>query len=239
MAIEKFNLNNLTTWGAFPGNVNRPMGLGLLGNDGIVFKRKFRWTMLINFCLSGGSIQQVPEEFVKVASRPSLDIEETQIDYLHGRMWLPGKGTWQDMTVTYYDVAGTIDDLDLDPDTGSPGQICLDPFYNAYGVNINLTGLFGWIASTYNFLDPCTLEMGSKLGDYQGEALIRLYDGCGQTIEAWLLSNVWPKSINFGELSMESSDTCDVELTLKYSQVQYRLLCPAQTIQRCPCTPCN
>ena len=44
------------------------MGLGLLGDPNIVFRRKFRYTISGNFP-SG----VLPESFVKISSRPSLD----------------------------------------------------------------------------------------------------------------------------------------------------------------------
>ena len=51
------------------------MGLGLLGNDNIVFKRKYRWTMEF-FCPCDSVIGS---HLVKVASRPNISIEETEI----------------------------------------------------------------------------------------------------------------------------------------------------------------
>ena len=85
-----------------------PMGLGAIGTGNLIFKRQFRWTMEIQYCINGSNYITVAEQLVKVGARPQLDIEETQIDYLHGRMWIPGKVTWQTMTVTYYDVAGAV-----------------------------------------------------------------------------------------------------------------------------------
>lgn len=191
----------------------RPMGLGTLGSGNVIFKRKFRWTMEINYCL-GGKSKQVSPEFVKIGARPQIDIEETEINFLHGKMWIPGKGTWQTMTVTYYDVAGKADS------------------------NINYLGLFSWIASVYDITDPTKLHMGSRLSDYEGNAFIFLYDGCGNALEGWQLNNVWPQSVNFGELDMSSSEECTVELTLRYSNVKYASYCPTGSLDKCPCTPC-
>jgi hypothetical protein len=192
----------------------RAMGLGPLGDGTLIFKRKFRWTMKIEYCFDSGTPRTVAEEFVKIGSRPQVDIEETEINYLHGKMWIPGKATWQTMTVTYYDVAGK----------------------TAGGVSVS--SIFGWIASVYDITDPTNLYMGSKLSDYEGNATIFLYDGCGNALEGWLLRNVWPQSVNFGELDMSSSEECTVELTLRYSNVHYKSYCPVGSIDKCPCTPC-
>lgn len=198
------------------------MGLGVIGANGIVFKRRFRWSLEIDYCTTG-STKSVPREFVKVAARPQIDIEETEINYLHGKFWIPGKGTWQTMTVTYYDVSAN------------------STFFNSPPLGdtaMTINGLLGWIASVYDITNPTTLYMGSKLQDYQGLARIFLYDGCGNALEGWLLQNVWPQAINFGELDMSSSDECTIELTLRYSQVSYQSYCPAGSIVKCPCTPC-
>jgi len=183
-----------------------PMGLGRLGFDNLVFKRKFRWTFeLQNICGSG----TIPSHYVKLASRPNLTVEETEINYLHGRTWLPGKASWETITVTYYDVA-TADHAPL----------------------------FNWLSSIYNFSDPVNLYMGSRRSDYAGMGVLKLYDGCGQELEEWILRDVWPTAINFGELDMASSEECTIELTLRYSNVEYKSLCPPFSPKSC-CTPCG
>ena len=191
---------------------NYPMGLGLIGSGNAIFKRKFRWTMEIQYCENN----TVPENFVKVGARPQIDFDEVEINYLHGKMFIPGKGTWQTMTVTYYDVAGP---------AGSVGD--------------TNSALYSWIASVYDITDPVNLHMGNTIGNYAGTARIYLYDGCGNAVECWILQNVWPQSINFGELDMSSSDECTIEMTMRYTGVQYTSFCPPGAISPCSCTPCE
>jgi len=201
-------------------NSPQPMGLGPIGNSDNIFKRKFRWTMEIGYCIKDivvagvvvdkAPLYSIPKTFVKVGARPQIDFDETQIDFLNGRMWLPGKGVFQTMAVTYYDVT-----------TASLAN-----------------NLFGWIASVYNIYDPCYLQMGSRVGDYQGVAKLYLYDGCGNALEGWMLQNVWPQSVNFGDLDMGSDEVCTVELTLRYTNVQYCSFCPNSTPNFCECTGC-
>jgi len=88
------------------------MGLGTLGSkvkcpecdeefshcQHIVFKRKFRWVF------EGETTKAKFEPlFVKVAARPQLEIEETEINFLASKTWVPGK-QWEKMTVTAWDV---------------------------------------------------------------------------------------------------------------------------------------
>lgn len=186
--------------------MGRPMGLGRLGNANIVFKRKYRWT----FDLKVPCGPQIGEHAVKLAARPNLTIEETEINFLHGKFWIPGKGTWETITITYYDIGN-------DPTLG---------------------GLYAWLATIYDFTNPVNLYQSSRKGNganirgYSGAADLRLYDGCGNTMELWQLSDVWPQAINFGELDYSSSEEVTIELTIRYSQVKYTPFCGMQF------TPC-
>lgn len=183
-----------------------PMGMGKLGFNNAIFKRKFRWTFEV-FDICGN--KTVPADYVKVASRPNLDIEETEINHLNAKRFLPGKGTWQEMSVTYYDVA-----------------------------SVDNAALYSWLASVYDFTDPIGLHQGSRTSDYAGNALLQLYDGCGVALEAWVLFDIWPKAINFGELDYSSSEEVTIETTLRYQSAKYYPLCPKFPITSC-CTPCG
>jgi len=183
-----------------------PMGIGNLGFQNLVFKRKFRYTFELFDICNGGS---VPRHYVKMAARPNLSIEETEVNFLNAKTWIPGKAAWETITVTYIDVAT----LDSKP-------------------------LFDWLASVYDFTDILGLKMGSSRQDYAARAVIKMWDGCGAAIESWELKDVWPTSINFGDLDYSSSDEATIELTLRYSDVTYENYCPGFGIDPC-CTPCG
>jgi hypothetical protein len=182
------------------------MGLGVIGTDNIIHKRAFRWTLVISTCAG-----QVPKHFVKIANRPSIEIEETEINFLNGKTWIPGKGTWQSITVTYYDIAGSQNNA-----------------------------LWSWLATLYDFTNPFTLQQATQRGNYKGTATLVLYDGCGVPLEQWILDDAWPQNVNFGsqELDYSSSEVATIELTLRYGQVQYMNLCGGQ-ISPCGCIGCS
>jgi len=165
------------------------MGLGRLGDQRLVFKRKFRWTFEVQKVCGGRTI---PKFFVKLASRPNLTIEETEINFLHAKTWIPGKASWETITVTYYDISTT----DLGP-------------------------LWDWLATVYDFTDPQGLKMGSNRESYAAQGILLMYDGCGKEMEQWTLNDMWPQAANFGELDYSSSEEATIELTLRYSQVKY------------------
>lgn len=189
-----------------------PMGIGALGFSNVVFKRKFRYTFEI-FNICGNANKRVPPSFVKTAARPNLEVEETEFNYLNGRMFIPGKATWQTINVTYIDAA----------DMSNPQM---------------MKPLFDWMASVYAFNRPIELPMGSRTSDFSANGLISMYDGCGSLLETWELLRMWPTNIDFGELDYASSEEATIELTLRYSDVIYTPVCPAFAIQNC-CTPCG
>lgn len=190
----------------------QPMGMGDLGfDDTLIYKRKFRWTFSVDK-ICGDESRGIPETFVKLAARPNLTIDEVEINYLNGKMWIPGKGTWETITVTYYDVARA--------------------------GNNPLKGLWDWLATTYDFTNPVCLKQGSSRQAYAGRARLSLYDGCGATLEEWTLTDIWPQAVNFQDLDYAAPDEMTIELTLRYSLVAYESICPPMNIDPC-CFPCT
>jgi hypothetical protein len=153
--------------------------------------------------------QKVPKHYVKVAARPNLNVDEVEVNFLNATTWIPGKAKWETMPVTYIDVA-----------------------------TAEMASLYNWLASVYNFTDPIKLQMGSQRKDYTATGILKLWDGCGQLLETWTMEDVWPTSVNFGELDYSSSEEVTIELTLRYSNVKYKNNCPGFTITSC-CSPCG
>lgn len=191
------------------------MGIGPIGttND-IIFKRKFRWTFEVNqVCGGGNTFGQIPASFVKVASRPNVSFDETEINFLQGKMYIPGKATFETVTVTYYDI--------------TPVR------------STTILNLYNWIGSVYNFLgepklannmagsweNPTMSSFGNGVGGYGGTGILTMYDGGGAPLEQWTLYTCWPQSVNFGDLDYSSSDECNIELTLRYTFAKWRNLC--------------
>lgn len=201
-----------------------PMGMGRLGDQGLVHKRKFRWTFRVEDICEGKTI---PEHFVKLAARPNLSIEETEINFLNAKTWVPGKGTWETVTVTYYDVGGDVNADDVQ-------------------------NLWAWLATVYEFTNSAgvpasgvgpvlpanvSLRQASRRQDYAGRGVLKLYDGCGGEMEEWIMRDMWPQAVNFGDLDYSSSEEMTIELTLRYSSVNYTPRCPGFGINPC-CTEC-
>jgi hypothetical protein len=191
------------------------MGIGQLGGSGVLHKRKFRWTFEVFKQGDNGAqgAQLVPEHFVKTAARPNITIEETEINFLNAKTYIPGKGTWETLTVTYYDVA-------VQGGTGNEG-------------------LWTWLANVYDYTKPVSLKQNSIRKGYAGVGSLKLYDGCGTALEQWTMGDMWPQAVNFGELDYASSEEVTIEVTLRYSNVAYKSLSGCVKEPRPNCESCT
>ena len=171
------------------------MGIGSvgIGDPQTVFKTKFRWT----FEVEGYDCSfRIDPHFVKVAARPSISFEEIEINFLNDRTWIPGKATWEPVTVTF-----------LDSNKGNGVQV------------------LSWLLAVYDFNEPTSKKMSSKRTGFSGKATLTMYDGCGTVMEIWTLLDAWPQAVNFNDLDYSSSNIADIEMTLRYSQVKYIVGC--------------
>lgn len=172
------------------------MGIGLLGDPNLIIKRKYRWTM--QFVLDSG-LGTVGESFCKIGARPNLSFEATELNFLNAKNFIPGKGTYETMSITYIDVANS-------------------------GQN-SLLNLLTWVSSVRDLTDPVTLNMGVAQKDYTAHGYLVLWDGGGSALEEWELLNCWPEAIDFGDLDMSSSDPAEIALTVRYSDMKYKSFC--------------
>jgi len=145
----------------------------------------------------------IPAWYVKTAARPQLEMEELELNYLNAVTWMAGKGKWQPMSISYIDVTDNL----------------MEP-------------LWSWIATVYDLMTPAVLWQSEPAG-YMATADLRMYDGCGNVLERWELQNVWPHSINFGELDYAASEEMNIELNLRYSGVIYKGICGPQPTKNC------
>ena len=165
------------------------MGIGQLGQPGTIIKRKFRFTLEWET-----PVGIVPIHFVKVAQRPSLEMGEVELNFLNAVTWIPGKGRFQPLSVTYIDVA-----------------------------HEEMKPLYDWISQVYGFQlygeNGDNLTQSEKAG-WAAEGILKIFDGCGKELERWTLYDCWPQSINFGELGYEDSEVCNIDLTVRYSRAK-------------------
>jgi len=170
------------------------MGLGVVGQRDITFRRKFRWMFTIDDIVG----QELPMLPPLKAARPSISIKEMEVRHLDEVVYYPGRQDWKTINLTLYHV-----------------QCQNNP-------------IFDWLKTIY---DPTDAEDPFKYGLSESaseDQFIKrnagcvLYSGCGEIMEEWTYECVWPTSIDWGELDMESSDIVFVDLTLRYARAFVR-----------------
>lgn len=189
------------------------MGIGKLGLPGVIIKRKFRFTAVIDT-----PVGQISESFVKVAARPHLEIDEAEINFLNAYMSIPGKGKWQPITITYYDVGG------IDGDIAS-----------------SFSALYDWIATVYDYTSPEGIDIRqSEKQGWAAKTSITMFDGCGNPLERWVLHDCWPQTVNFGDLDYGSSELATIDLTIKYRYAQMEKVSECVAVPQTPvCFGCD
>lgn len=71
-----------------------------------------------------------------------------------------------------------------------------------------------WQDSIY---DPATGKMGWCV-DYKKDITVTQYGPDGTYERTWTFEGCWPSSVNYGEMSGESSDKKNITLTIEYDQ---------------------
>lgn len=170
------------------------MGIGTVGAENQIFKRKFRWV----FSIDGQQMW-----YAKVGARPNLTIDETEIHHLHERHMISGKPVWENLSLTIFDVKPTSTSLG-----GSEEK--LHEWLNTVWKFSREIGAFDFMA------------MGDHDSEYKQDLTIRMLDGHGEVMETWWLLGAWPQTVNWGDLDYSSSDTADVEITVRYDRAEFK-----------------
>jgi hypothetical protein len=157
-----------------------------------VLKRKFRWTFEADFPF--GKLEPC---FGKVAARPTLQIEEEEIDFLGTKVLNPNKQAWEKLTVTLFDA-------DQNTEVGKQLFPLLAEAFQLYDL------------SKYDVTKPA-----EPAEDKWGTCKLKLYDGCGCEMESWELGQSFISKINFGELDYSSTDDTTIDIELTYKTVRY------------------
>lgn len=122
------------------------------------------------------------------SGRPSLSFKEIDAQHITETVYFPGKPEWKPISITLYDTKERFNPVTQ------------------------------WIKKIYE-VDETTVNWSPSVGtNFKRECSIDLYDGVGNIIEEWKLENVWPISIDFGDLDYSNSDILTVELQLRYDR---------------------
>jgi hypothetical protein len=169
-------------------------GDGGLNDANVCFKRKNRWMFKIR------GVSALPETAGSPClpplkgGRPSINFKEMEAQHLNETVYFPGKPEWKPINLSLYDLKKN-------------KNVVMEWIKNIYNPDLGIwrpSCTDSSVKSSFKFKIPeCELE---------------LYDGCGNTIERWILENVWPQSVEFGELDMSSSEVVTIDLQLRYDR---------------------
>ena len=105
------------------------------------------------------------------------------------------------------------------------------PFYVKLNIRPSILKKEGTLITTFTDYGDDELK---PLYNTLGKGILTLYDGCGIPLEKWILNDLHPQSINFGDLVYTSDPTTEVEITWHYSEVIYENLCSMPPICTTP-----
>lgn len=158
-------------------------------------KRMFRWLTIIEG-VSASGIDSLPP---LRGARPSITLKEGEARHLSENYYYPVyKPDWKPLPLTLYDLSSRTNTVK----TPHPVFEWLKQMYDP--------SIGRMVPSVY------TVGVGSTL--IMPQIRIELYDGCGAMLEQWILEDVWPTSIDFRELDMNSVDICLCDLQLRYAR---------------------
>lgn len=127
------------------------------------------------------------------SARPNISFKEMEVQHVVETIYFPSKPDWKPINLVLYDFKSQ----------GSLHPV-LKWVFQCYEVSL---GDAKWHGSTAGFKKDITLK---------------LFDGCGNTIEEWVYENAYPNTIEFGELDMQSSEIVTVDLTIRYDRAYTR-----------------
>jgi hypothetical protein len=159
-------------------------------------KRKHRW--LAYFHNAG-----LAPYAVKIASKPSFTVNESEHSYFGHKFYYPGMLVWNEISMTLVDPVGTDD---------------------ASNKIMNIIERAGYKTPDKQDLDNTSrLHSMSKAGavDALGPTLqleqVQATKGPkNERAEMWNLFNPWIKDVKFGDLDYSSTDLVEITMTIRY-----------------------
>lgn len=180
---------------------------------GVEPKRKFKF--LLRF---GAASDALPSFIVKKVNKPEATITETSHKFLGHTFYFPAQTTWNEITATVVDPAGsggagdalseTVSANTTDVAEGLYKVLLASGYQSPTNVGVALAG--GSVAGTLR-----TFAKSRSTVQFDQIEIIQI-DADGNALETWTLNNAWIKKISFAELDYSSDDISDVTLTIRY-----------------------
>tara|TARA_R100000008_G_C3585001_1_gene171525 strand:- start:696 stop:1277 length:582 start_codon:yes stop_codon:yes gene_type:complete len=172
-------------------------------------KRAYRWLLYLN-----AEDQALPTWVITKVSQPSFEVSEKEHQFINHKFYYPGRVTWSEVKFTLVDP--------VSPDATDVLQKIL--FKSGYVFpNAAPDGEATDTISKSRAIDVTPQIKIQLIGaNPSGPGGPRPGDPSAPEIGAWTLNNAWVKSVTFSELSYESDDLVNAEVTLRYDWAEYR-----------------
>ncbi len=137
---------------------------------------------------------------IKSLNRPTVTVNKTEYNLLNHTFYYPGTVRWEPITMTL------IDPIRPDITNSLMGML----IGSGYKLPSDATGA-GTISKAASTVGPVVIKM---FGTAKKDSAVS--GGDIKAIETMTLQNAWIEQINFGELSYDSDEFLELELTLAY-----------------------
>ena len=159
-------------------------------------KRKFRFKVLF-----GGTSGETANQVIwwaKSVDKPKMTVAGSEHKFMGHTFKYPGSVKWEDVNVTLVDP--------VSPDAAKQ--------------TLEIMSLAGYVFPESGYVDSSALAMNTmnkaKAVAAVGEFQIIQIDADGNAVETWTLHNPFFTAVNFSELSYDSDDLSEIQLTVMY-----------------------
>jgi hypothetical protein len=182
-------------------------------------KRKFKF--LLRF---GAASDALPSFIVKKVNKPELTISEATHKFLGHSYYFPATQTWNEITCTVVDPAGSGGTGDEETATlQAPSVDVAEGMYrvllaSGYQSPVNqASAIAAGGAATLR-----TFAKSTATAQFDRVEIIQI-DANGNAIETWTLNNAWIKQMTFGELDYSSDDINEITLKFRYDWADVKI----------------
>jgi hypothetical protein len=156
-------------------------------------KRQFRF--IVEFPQTPGLGGKIPQFVVKTASKPKITISSTPHVFMDHQFNFPGRVTWDPVTITMVDPAGS-DDIAV--------------------MLMNKLGASGYKNPTTGEAAVISLSKDNSVNKALGEVSISQLNAEGLLVEKWTLKNAFITNMDFGGLDYSSDELSEISIELTY-----------------------
>jgi hypothetical protein len=146
-------------------------------------------------------------------SQPSFEVSEKEHQFINHKFYYPGRVTWADVKFSLVDP--------VNPDATEQLQEFLHRSGYIFPNKDNTNNMTDTISKDRAIQQTPNVKI-QLLGTGRGNPESGNDASTARPIGHWVLKNPWIKGINYSELSYESEELVNAEVTLRYDWAEYK-----------------